>query len=75
VRYDELALILLKEVQPQQQRIGRQHARNAGSGCPARGAQGTVVAYEQLRFLQQELAVLRAALPETHPMDEFVVQR
>jgi trimeric autotransporter adhesin len=76
VRYDELAPMLLKEVQDQQQVIAAQDARNAAQGVQIEGLKQLIATHtEQLQTLQQQLNVLQAALRAPTRKDEWVAQR
>ena len=62
VRYDELAPMLLNEVQQQQRKIDAQVNINATRAA-------------QLRDVQRQLALMQAAFAKLQTKDELVVQR
>jgi hypothetical protein len=62
VRYDELAPMLLHEVQQQQRQIDAQASVNASQAT-------------QLRNVQQQLAIVQATLTKLQSKDEVVAQR
>jgi hypothetical protein len=62
VRYDELAPMLLNEMQQQQQKIATQANINATQAS-------------QLRDVQRQLVVLQAALAKLQPKDDLLAHR
>ncbi|MGA2191541.1 MAG: tail fiber domain-containing protein, partial [Steroidobacteraceae bacterium] len=69
VRYDELAPMLLNEMQKQQKNAATQAAKIAAEDRRA-AAQDAKIA-----SLEQQLAGIQAALVKLQPRDEFVAQR
>jgi len=72
IRYDELAPMLLNEVQQQQQKIAAQDQRAA-----AQDAEISQLKQQQKAFvgLQKQLAELQAAIAKLKPKDQLVARR
>jgi F0F1-type ATP synthase membrane subunit b/b' len=83
VRYDELAPMLLNEMQKQAQKIDAQAKTNADQAAEIRDLKAQTVAQaDQLKSTQQQVAELndlrqelRSALLKLQPKDQLVAQR
>jgi hypothetical protein len=78
VRYEELAPMLLNEVQKQQRKIDMQANMNAAQAAEIRGLEQQqkqfAIQAEQLRDVQRQLVVMQAALANLEG-NELVAQR
>jgi hypothetical protein len=76
VRYDELAPLLLNEVQQQQRRIMAETNANAAQAAEIRSLKAELAAHTaQLHGMQQQMTALHAALSDRHTKDELIADR